>query len=74
MKLVPQGTNILDLGDSQNPTSPFLLTQIPPPPKLAPYQPQTTGTMGIFLQQRPRLYLLGIGLFLLAAGLVLGTI
>jgi hypothetical protein len=74
MKLVPEGTNILDLnGDDQNQSSPFLLVQIPAPAKLAPYQPATGDLLSIFLQQRPRLYLLGSGMFLIAAGLVLGV-
>lgn len=73
MKLVPEGTNILDLSGDQNQSSPFLLVQLPPPPKLAPYKPNTDDALSIFLQQRPRLYLLGGGLFLIAAGLVLGA-
>lgn len=73
MKLVPEGTNILDLsGDNQNPSSPFLLVQVPAPAKLAPYRPDTSSAMSIFLETRSRLYLLGAGLFLVAAGLVLG--
>ncbi|HWB53421.1 MAG TPA: hypothetical protein VG722_04485 [Tepidisphaeraceae bacterium] len=73
MKLVPEGTNILDLGsDDQGAKSPFLLVQIPAPAKLAPYQPAAGHVLGVFLQQRPRLYLLGGGMFLIAAGLVLG--
>ncbi|HEY1683383.1 MAG TPA: hypothetical protein VGG19_01355 [Tepidisphaeraceae bacterium] len=73
MKLVPQGTNILNLhGDDASPSSPFLLVQIPAPPQLAPYQPATSDLFGVFLQQRSRLYLLGGGMFLIAAGLVLG--
>jgi hypothetical protein len=74
MKLVPEGTNILDLnGDDQNQSSPFLIVQIPAPAKLAPYHPASGDWLGIFLQQRPRLYLLGGGMFLIAAGLVLGS-
>jgi hypothetical protein len=74
MKLVPEGTNILDLnGDDQNQSSPFLIVQIPAPDKLVPYRPASGDWLAIFLQQRPRLYLLGGGMFLIAAGLVLGS-
>jgi hypothetical protein len=74
MKLVPEGTNMLDLGgDDQAPSSPFLLVQIPAPVTLASDRPGAGDLFSIFLRQRPRLYLLGGGMFLIAAGLVLGV-
>lgn len=74
MKLVPEGTNILDLpGESQSAASPYQLVQVSPPAELSPYKPSGWGPASVFLQSRERLYLLGAGMLLIAGGLVLGT-
>lgn len=76
MKLVPAGTKVLDVDDA-SPTkddkSPFLIVSVPPPAPMPPYQPRG----GVFAQMcrngRSQLYMIGGGLLLLAAGLVLGA-
>jgi hypothetical protein len=74
MKMVREGTNILELKTGATPQqmSPFPLVTIPPPDPLPPYQ-ATGGRFANFCRHpRSRLILLGSGLLLIASGLVLG--
>lgn len=74
MKVIRQGTAILDLkGAPRQEMSPFLLVAVPPPPPLPPYKPVGGRLATLCRSPRPRLYLLGAGLMLVAAGLVLGA-
>jgi hypothetical protein len=75
MKYIRQGTSILDLhegNDSTQQASPFQLVMLPPPNPIPPYQPLGGGLCAIVRNSRARLYLIGLGLLLLACGLVLG--
>jgi hypothetical protein len=75
MKFIRQGTSILDLHEANDPTqqaSPFQLVMLPPPNPIPPYQPLGGALCAIVRNSRGRLYLIGIGLLLLACGLVLG--
>ena len=56
----------------QNDRNPFQLTTIPPPKPLAPYEPRGDLMTFLFADQRHALWASGIGLMLVAAGLVLG--
>ena len=74
MKMVRQGTSVLDLKgeDNDKQMSPFGLLTLPPPDALPPYQP--TGGMLSAICRNPhgQLYMTGAGLLLIAMGLVLG--
>jgi hypothetical protein len=84
MKVVRQGTSILDLrdartaaaatgaDDSPQQASPFQLVMLPPPSPMPPYRPMGGALMSIVLNSRVRLYLIGFALLLMACGLVLG--
>jgi hypothetical protein len=52
--------------------SPFHLVHVAPPPPLPPYKPVGGLLAGLCYNPHTRLYLTGIGLFLMAGGLVLG--
>ena len=52
--------------------SPFHLVHVAPPPPLPPYKPVGGLLAGLCYNPHTRLYLTGIGLFLMAAGLVFG--
>jgi len=52
--------------------SPFHLVHVAPPPPLPPYQPVGGLLAGLCYNPHTRLYLTGIGLFLMAGGLVFG--
>jgi hypothetical protein len=52
--------------------SPFLLVNVPPPPPMPPYRPLGGDLGQWWLHPRIQLYLLGLGMFLAAAGLILG--
>lgn len=76
MKLVRQGTGVLDL-NGQTSTgkdlSPFLLTTLPPPLQIAEYRP-IGGKLGIICRNpHLNLYLMGVGLLLVAFGLIVGA-
>jgi hypothetical protein len=74
MKMVPEGTAVLDLKAMQTTShemSPFLLVTVPPPAPMPPYRP-----MGGFLSTacrhpKTQLYLIGVSLLAIASGLVL---
>lgn len=74
MKMIPQGSAVLELKGQKGPEemSPFLMVTLPPPPEMPPYQPAGGKVAAMFRHPRVRLYLLGAGLLLIAAGLVLG--
>ena len=74
MNQVRAGSVILQLPGlpHQNDRNPFQLTTIPPPQPLAPYEPRGDLLTFLFADQRHALWAIGIGLMLVAAGLVLG--
>ena len=73
MKFIRKGTTILDLPDNgKEETSPFQLVTLPPPNPIPPYRPLGGALSAVVRNPHLRLYLAGIGLLLLAAGLVLG--
>lgn len=83
MKMIRKGTTILDLKDPNAVSShdaaagaermsPFLLVHVPPPPPLPAYQPVGGLLADLCRSPRSQLYVLAGGLFLVAAGLVLG--
>ena len=75
MKMVREGTSVLELKGQLNPRemSPFELVTLPPPPELPPYRPIGGQLSTLCRNPRSQLYLMGGGLLLVAAGLVLGT-
>ena len=75
MKQVRQGASVLELKEqpTKSEMSPFLLVSVGTPPAAAPYRPPT-GMLGQLCEDpRERLYLSGLGLFMVAGGLVLGA-
>jgi hypothetical protein len=74
MKVVRAGSRIVKLDNdrSDEEMSPFQLVNVPPPPPLPPYKPVGGFLADICYQPRSRLYLTGMALFMIAAGLVLG--
>ncbi len=74
MKVVRAGSRIVKMdGDrSDGEMSPFQLVNVPPPPPLPPYKPVGGVLANLCYQPRSRLYLTGMALFMIAAGLVLG--
>lgn len=73
MKFIRKGTTILDLpGGGKEEMSPFQLVTLPPPNPIPPYQPLGGALSAVIRNSHLRLYLTGLGLLLLAAGLVLG--
>jgi hypothetical protein len=73
MKFVREGSSILDLPVSGNEEmSPFQLVSLPNPTPIPPYQPLGGAMSAVVRNPHLRLYLTGIGLLLLATGLVLG--
>ncbi|MGD0542656.1 MAG: hypothetical protein ABSB33_14170 [Tepidisphaeraceae bacterium] len=81
MRAVPQGQTALDLksdGDSP-PTasaaaarmSPFSILNVPPPPPLSPYRPVSGKFAELCRTPRSRGFVLGAGMIMVAAGLVL---
>jgi len=75
MKLVPAGTAILDLkNDEQSQeSSPYLLVSLPPPARLEPYRAVGGFLADLCRDTKTKLYMMGAGLMLMAAGLVLGA-
>jgi hypothetical protein len=73
MKIIRPGMKVLALKDSgEAEMSPFHITAVAPPPKLPPYQPRGGTLAQLCYNPKSRLYLIGLGLLLTAAGLVLG--
>jgi hypothetical protein len=77
MKLVREGTSVLELrGESQQPQelSPYLLVTLPPPADVAPYRPIGGAFSDMCRHPRSRLLLMGTGMLLVAAGLVMSAV
>jgi hypothetical protein len=75
MKIIREGSNVLALKateQAEHEMSPFQLTAVAPPAELPPYQSRGGVLADLCYNPRSRLYLLGIGLMAMAAGLVLG--
>ncbi len=76
MKMIRAGSRVVKLGDRNSrpaaDMSPFALVNVPPPVPLPPYKPVGGVLANLCYQPRSRLYMTGIALFTLAAGLVLG--
>ncbi len=74
MKMVPQGTEVLEL-KSQKPVvaemSPFLLVTLPPPAPMPPYRPIGGVLADACRNPKTQLYLIGGSLMMIATGLVL---
>ena len=73
MKMMRVGTKALPIGQVDAGMSPFDLVQVPAPERPGAYQPVGGRIASMCNQPRQRLYLIGGGLFLMAAGLVLGA-
>lgn len=73
MKFIREGTGILDLPNrGSDEASPFMLVSLPPPNPMPEYRPLGGMLAGVVRNPRLRLYTTGVGLLLLAAGVVLG--
>jgi hypothetical protein len=74
MNIVPVGSRVWQPGTSTDPdaTSPFALTAVPKPVPLPPYQPIGGWFSAVCRDARSNLYLTGVALMMLAAGLVMG--
>jgi hypothetical protein len=75
MKLVREGTSVLELrGESRPPElSPYLLVTLPPPADLMPYKSIGGAFSEWCRHPRSRLMLMGTGMLLIAAGLVMSA-
>jgi hypothetical protein len=75
MKLVRQGTNVLEIknGSTHDDLSPFLLVSLPPPGELPPYRPIGGVFSELCRHPRSQLFLMGAAMLLVAMGLVLGS-
>ena len=80
MKMVPQGTTVLDLKSAQGAAagtpaaremSPFLLVTVPPPAPMPPYRPIGGVLANACRHPKTQLYLIGGALMAIASGLVL---
>lgn len=75
MKVIPEGTRVLELKhdpDAGAGMSPFQLVTVPPPPPLPPYKPVGGTIANLCYDPHSRLYLIGAALVMIAVGLVLG--
>jgi len=73
MKVYRAGTAVLELKRQGNDEmSPFLLTAVVPPDPLPAYAPKSGMLAELFLHPKHTLYLSGLGLLLIAVGLVMG--
>lgn len=74
MKMVREGTSVLQIkGQSgRESMSPYLLVSVPPPAPMPPYQPVGGTFAALCRHPKSQLYLTGVGLMLVACGLVLG--
>ena len=79
MRVVRQGETVLDIQPDSDPTasaadqmSPFQIIKVPPPPPMAPYRSVGGLLNDLCLNPHAQIYLLGGGLLLAAAGLILG--
>jgi hypothetical protein len=76
MQVVREGTSVLELKNDPRSgrmsMSPYLLVSVPPPAPMPPYKPVGGVLAKICRHPKSQLYLTGIGLMLVACGLVLG--
>ncbi len=74
MKMVPQGTSILELKSQQSRAdmSPFLLVTVPPPMPMPPYRPVGGVLADACRHPKTQLYLIGAGTLMIAFGVVMG--
>jgi hypothetical protein len=82
MRAVPRGEMVLDVNSAWNPAvtatlsaqrmSPFMIVNVPAPAALPPYRPVGGNFAALCRDPGSHSYLLGGGMFLVAAGLVLG--
>jgi hypothetical protein len=74
MKVIPQGSRVLELSHDAGGASmsPFQLVSVPPPPPLPPYKPISGVIANLCYDNHTRLYVIGIALGMIATGLVLG--
>jgi len=72
LNLQRAGTMTLPVQLGNGSTSPFDLVKVPPPEPMEPYEPVGGKLAAVCRDSRSRLYLMGVGLFVLAAGLILG--
>ena len=82
MRVIREGTRVLELKKSAKGAgplasaeamSPFHLVHVAPPPPMPPYEPTGGRIASLCYDPQKRLYLMGGGLMLMAAGLVLGV-
>jgi hypothetical protein len=73
LKMVPEGTAVLELKTAQTRTdmSPFLLVTVPPPAPLPAYRPVGGLLADACRHPKTQLYLIGASLLMIATGLVL---
>jgi hypothetical protein len=76
LKMVPEGTQVLDLksvaaATSTRDMSPFLLVTVPPPAPMPPYRPIGGVLANACRHPKTQLYLIGGSLMAIASGLVL---
>jgi hypothetical protein len=76
MKFARKGASVLDLedGPSQPDASPFSLVVVAPPPRLKPAAAPGGRLADLARDPRKRLYTVGVGLMLVAVGLVVGVV
>lgn len=74
MKMVREGTGVLKLNNSPDADllSPYLLVTVPPPAEMPPYQPIGGMLAELVRPAKNQLYLIGLGLLMVAIGLVFG--
>jgi hypothetical protein len=74
MKVIPQGSRVLELSHDAGGASmsPFQLVSVPPPSPLPPYKPIGGVIANLCYDNHTRLYVIGIALGMIATGLVLG--
>ena len=74
MKMVREGTSVLELRGESNgrDMSPYELTTLAAPAPMPPYRPRGGVLATLVSNPRTQLYVMGTGMLLVAAGLVLG--
>jgi hypothetical protein len=73
MKMVPEGSAVLELSSSKpkHDMSPFLLVTVPPPTPMPPYSPVGGFIANLVRHPKSQLYLIGGSLLMIATGLIL---
>jgi hypothetical protein len=73
LKMVPQGTSVLELRSQKAETemSPFLLVTVPPPAPMPPYRPVGGLLADACRHPKTQLYMIGAGMMMVACGLVM---